>query len=194
MTETSPGPDPGSQGSPSSSPTPGEVRPRRTLERPPSERFHADDGAAPGKARSAGGAGAQEEGRALAAGGLRIAIGIAILGALAIAVLNAVLAVTTGLVAVAGVTAYLVGLALRPGAETDTAGGRTPGVSTGAGRVSLAIVLALLAIGAGAVGAWLVAIPQGNLLGPVDYLGQTLGIVLPVQAVVAMVGAWLGSR
>jgi hypothetical protein len=196
MSETS-SPDPGGPGSPGSSPTPGEVRPRRTLERPPSARFQADQGAASeeaGAGAGTGGAGAQGSGRALTTGGLRTAIGIAILGAVAIAALNAVLAVTTGLVAVAGVTGYLIGLALRPGSMVDALGGRTPGVSTGANRVSLAIELALLAVAAGAAGAWLVAIPQGNLLGPIDYLGQTLGILLPVQAVAAVVGAWLGSR
>jgi hypothetical protein len=132
------------------------------------------------------------------------AVGFAALGAVASALLNAVFAVTIGLVAVSGVTGYLVGAALRT-PLADRAGDRpTGGAAAGAGgrptaasrsnRIALAVLVALVAVLAGALGAWLVAIPQGNLLGPIDYLGQTLGIVLPVQAVAAIVGAWLGSR
>lgn len=188
MSETPPIPDPGGSGSPSSSstPAPGDVRPRRTLDRPPSARFQAAQGAAstgPESAAAAAAAAAQRP------GGTRTAVAIAILGAVASAGLNAILAVTTGLVAVAGLTAYLIGLALRQNPPA-----RAPCRSAGTSHAGLAIVLALFSVAAAAAGAWLVAIPQGNLLDPLDYLGQTLGLVLAGQGLAAVLGAWLGSR
>ena len=109
---------------------------------------------------------------------------IAALGAATIVVLNGLLTVTTGLLAVAAVTGYLVGQVLR-----------TVGSSTqGTGRVGLAVGLVVAAVLAGALGTWLLSIPQGGVLGPVDYLGEAMGLLLPGQLLVGGVAAWLGSR
>ena len=164
-------------------PTPGDIRPRRTLGQPPSARFErADSGAV--------GAPAARQGP-LGAGTVA---GIVILGTAAIIVLHAVLAVTTGLLAIAALVGYLLGQALRAGGAGVRAGGTGDGPAAGANSVAGAIVLALAVVAAGAIGSWLVAIPQGNQLGIAEYLGQTVGIVLPAQALAAVAGAWLGSR
>lgn len=164
---------------------PGDVRPRRALEQAPSVRYGtADTGekVATGRTALRGG---------------RAALLVATGGAAVIVVLNVVLAVTAGLVAIAAVTGYLVGGALRGvSAEVPpvTAGAGVLGSSRGRG-IALAMAVAVGSVLAGALGTWLVSVTaQGGTLGPLDYLAATMGILLPIQILAAAGAAWLGSR
>ncbi len=114
---------------------------------------------------------------------------IAVIAAAAIALLGGLLAITAGLVAVPGVAAYLVGQALR---ASDGPGSSAPGAPTS--RTAAAIGLAIAVVLVGVLGSWLLSLPQGGVLGPLDYLGQTLGLLVPVMIAIAAVAAWLGSR
>lgn len=151
-------------------PSPGE----RRLERPPSDRY-LDTTTAATPTTPAGSAG-----RALAAGFLAGLVGIA-----ATIVLGGVLGVTTGLLVVAGATGWGVALA------TVAGGGRAlrPGV-----RRWLAVALAIDAVVLGQLGLWLYARAEGGVLPPLDYLAQTFGLLVPLQAVVAVGIAWWAAR
>lgn len=111
------------------------------------------------------------------------AIGIAIAGAALIAVLNGLLAISPGLVVVTFLATYYAAHALAataPGARGSRLG------------VSLALGLAMIL--AGALGSWALSLPQGGVLGPVDYILQTMGPLVAVLVGASAAGAWLGSR
>jgi hypothetical protein len=99
-------------------------------------------------------------------------------GALAVVIVYGVLAVTTGLLAIAGATGYVLGIVLRG--------------SPSAGSWSLLVAAASMAVGI--AGGWLVSLAQGGVAGPLDYVAQTLGVLALVVPLVAAAGAWLGSR
>jgi hypothetical protein len=101
------------------------------------------------------------------------------------AVLGGVLAVSAGLLVVAGVTGWAVAAALRAGAGPHLDRARL-------GRPAL--VLATLAVAVGQLGLWLYARSEGGVLGPVDYLAETFGFLVPLQFVVAWVVAWAAAR
>lgn len=128
--------------------------------------------------------------------GGRAALGIAVAGALVMLALNVLLTITFGLVAVAAVTGYLVGGALRERAAGMPAAAGAGSLGSARDRgMALTMALAVGAVLSAALGTWLVAIvAQGGSLGPVDYLAQTMGILLPVQVLVAAGTGWLGSR
>jgi hypothetical protein len=152
---------------------PGEVPPRRRLDRPPSERFGPP--ATPPDVDP----GASESASSIAQlHGTGPALAVAALGAVALIVLYGVLATTIGLLAIAGGTGFVVGLALRGG---DGA----------AGRAALITVAALLL---GIVGSWAVSLAEGGVASPVDYIGQTLGPLAVIVPIVGAAAAWLGSR
>ena len=89
---------------------------------------------------------------------------------------------TGALLVVAVVVGILVGLAVALGAGRSL---------RPAARRWLAVALALAAL-AVAVGVnWALS---GMFLGPVDYLAQVYGLLVPLQAVLAAVGAVAGSR
>jgi hypothetical protein len=92
-------------------------------------------------------------------------------------VVYGVVATTVGLLAIAGVTGFLVGL----GARGTAASGVAPAVA------AASMVLGIL-------GGWLVSIIQGGVVGPLDYVAQTLGVLALAVPVVAVVGAALGRR
>jgi hypothetical protein len=158
------GPDPGQ-------PTPGE----RRLARPPSDRYRTDE-PAPADAEDSGGS----PGRAVAFGGLT---GIAV--AAAIAVLGGVVLLTAGLIAVAVLGGWAIAIAVRAGS-----GGTLPAQR----RTVLAAVLAGLAVLGGQLGLWLFARYEGGVLGPVDYLAETFGLLVPLELAAAVVAAWWASR
>lgn len=110
------------------------------------------------------------------------AIAIAVVGGAVLVVVEGVLNVTTGLLFVAGVAAALVGL-------TAAASPRPrPWIRRFAMAVAGAMVLA------GALGAWLVALAEGGVLGLLDFLWATTGVLVPFELVIALVAAAWGAR
>lgn len=95
------------------------------------------------------------------------------------------LAVSAGLLVVAGATGWAVALGLRVGAGESLSTGR---------RVRLALGLALLAVVLGQLGLWLYARTEGGVLGPLDYLGETFGPLVPLELVAAALASWLAAR
>lgn len=96
-----------------------------------------------------------------------------------------VLAVSAGLLIVAALTGRAVGLGVVIGAGSSLADTR---------RVALASALAIGAVALGQVGLWLYAQTEGGVLSLVDYLGQTFGILVPVQVALAGAVAWWSAR
>jgi hypothetical protein len=108
-----------------------------------------------------------------------------IAGAGAITVLGGVVGVTAGLLLVAAVTGWAVGTTL-------TAGGGAA-ISRSA-RPWMAIAVALGAVALGSLGLWLYARTEGGVLPPVDYLAETLGPLVPLEAGLAAATAWWSAR
>jgi hypothetical protein len=61
-------------------------------------------------------------------------------------------------------------------------------------RIRLAVGLALLAVVVGQFGLWLYARTEGGVLGPLDYLGETFGLLVPSELLAASMVAWLTAR
>jgi hypothetical protein len=101
-------------------------------------------------------------------------------GALAIA-LGGILALSAGLVVIAAVVGLIVGWVLRGPASQ----GRSMAVA--------AVGIALLGVATGQLWLWVIALLEGGVLGPLDYLAQTFGFLVPAQFIVAGLGAWLGA-
>ena len=99
--------------------------------------------------------------------------------------LGGVLTLTGGLFAVAAVIGYATTLALRVGAGS-TIGDRR--------RAWLALGLALASVALGQLGLWLYALTEGGVLSLVDYLGEVFGPLVPIQAVIAGLVAWVTAR
>ena len=117
--------------------------------------------------------------------GLVFATVAAIGGAAAILVLGGVITLTAGLVVVAAVTGWAVAQALRVGAGQELTGGR---------RTATAVAIALAAVALGQLLLWLYARTEGGVLPIGDYLGETFGILVPLQAIAAGVAAWVTAR
>lgn len=147
----------------------------RRLERPPGDRFTTTAGAAPGEPVAAGSPGR----------GLVWAAAVAAGGAVALVVLAGAFAVSAGLVVVAAVLGRFVALALRAGSG---------GTVTGGARVGAAVALSGAGVVVAQLGIWLYARSEGGALGIADYLGQTFGWLVPLQAVVAAAAAWWSGR
>ncbi|HEV8282606.1 MAG TPA: hypothetical protein VGQ02_12145 [Candidatus Limnocylindrales bacterium] len=143
----------------------------RRLARPPSERYRAvEEPATPVGTR---------------ARGITWGMATAILGAAAITVAGGLLAITAGLLVIAGVVGWAVALAV------VNAGGASPG---GARRVGTAITLALTGVALGQLGLWLLARQEGGVLSPLDYLAEVFGILVPLELAIAGLVAWWRSR
>jgi len=141
----------------------------RPLERPPGERYveaeDPRDAAAPPTASRA----------------ILVAILLMLAGAALIVVLGGVFSLSAGLLVVAGVIGWAVGGSISMGR----------GMSVDAGmRRWLAIALAVASIVLGQVGLWLYAATEGGSLGLVDYLVQSRGLLVPLEALVAGCLAW----
>ena len=157
-------------------PTPGE----RRLAHPPSDRYRT----AETDAAEATAAGSGETGASVARG-VVLAIVAGIVGAVAIVLLGGVLAVSAGLVVVAAATGWVVGAALTFGAGELLAPRR---------RVVLAVGIAFVAIVFAQIGLWQYALREGGVLPLVDYLGEVFGPLVPIEAVAAVVVAWIAAR
>lgn len=103
------------------------------------------------------------------------------LGAVAL-VVGGVIGVTAGLVVIAAVVGVAVGMSLRVRAGTPRPV-----------RV-VATALALGGVGLGWVLLWFVAMFEGGALGPIDYLVQAYGILVPVSLGLCGAGAWIAAR
>jgi hypothetical protein len=170
VTEPSHEPIEGPTDGPSSTRQPGE----RRLPHPPSDRYRAPEAEAP--VVDPGASAARGVGYALAAG---------VVGAAAMTVLGGVLAVSAGLLVVAGVTGWGVAAGLRAGAGPHL---------DRAGLHRIALLLGTIAVAGGQLGLWLYARSEGGVLGPLDYLAETFGFLVPLQFIVACVVARATAR
>ncbi|CAN5577544.1 hypothetical protein BH20CHL7_BH20CHL7_18780 [soil metagenome] len=154
-------------------PDPGE----RRLARPPSDRFTA-----PPTAEVAADQGDTQGsvGRALAFGALTVAAG----AALAV-VLGGPLALSAGLLVLWATVGYLVGHAVRIGGA---------GAVASPARPAIAVALALAGVVLAQVGLWWNASTEGGVLPLIDFLAQTYGVLIPLQAALAAALAWWSSR
>lgn len=109
----------------------------------------------------------------------------ALVSAALIVLFGGVLAVSAGLLIVAALTGRAVGLGVVIGAGSSLADTR---------RVALAIALATGAVVLGQVGLWLYAQTEGGVLSLIDYLGETFGILVPLQVALAAAVAWWSAR
>ena len=140
----------------------------RRLARPPSERYVVREvDAEPAVA---------DPRRALALAAL-----LAIAGAAAITVAGGLLAITAGLLVIAGALGWAVAVVLSRGSEAT-------------GRRWMAPTLAVFGVALGQVGLWLLARQEGGTLGLLDYLAETFGPLVPLQLGIAAVVAWWQAR
>jgi hypothetical protein len=147
---------------------PSEAPGERRLARPPSERY-----AAPPVEKPVGAAAPR---RAIALAGL-LAVG----GAVAITLAGGILAMTAGLVVIAVAVGWAIGAVLTQDVE-------------GSRRRWIAPVLAILGVGLGQLGLWLVARQEGGTLGLVEYLSEVFGLLVPLEFAAAGVVAWWQAR
>ena len=156
-------------------------RPGRQLERPPGERYMAPRG---GRRDDAGPA------RSVLIAAVVKAVFAGVLGSVVLYAVGALLSSSAGLVFVAGLTGTAVGLliarAAAPGRGDEAALTRREATRLGVGIALGAVVLA-------AVGTWLHAVGEGGALGLVDYLLETFGIVVPLELLIAAIGAAWGA-
>jgi hypothetical protein len=147
---------------------PREAPGERRLARPPSERYAAPPVEEP----------AEAEGRRR---GIALAGLIAVGGAVVITLAGGILAMTAGLVVISVAVGWAIGAVLAQGAE-------------GSRRRWIAPVLAILGVGLGQLGLWLVARQEGGTLGLVDYLDEVFGFLVPLELAAAGVVAWWQAR
>jgi hypothetical protein len=155
-------------------PEPGDRPPPGLLARAPGARYAST-------ARVEGGSAS----RASATRPALVGVVVAAIGAAILVVLTGPLSVTTGLLLVAAAVGWAIGLAVKLGGGAALGGGRS---------AAIAVVLALGACVVGWVGAWAWSRATGGALGPVDFLGEVYGILVPAQAAFAVTGAVFGSR
>jgi hypothetical protein len=117
--------------------------------------------------------------------GVAIAVALAAVGALAIIVLGGVLAISAGLIVTAAASGWAVGLGLRTGARATL---------TRTNRSRLALALAIGSVAVGQLGLWLYARTEGGVLGPLEYLGETFGLLVPLEVLAASIAAWISAR
>ena len=154
-------------------PSPGE----RRLARPPSERYREAEARATAAASSP---------RAVSpARGLGLGLLVGLGGAAVIVVLGGILALTLGLIVVAGAIGWLVAVAVGFGAGATLPASR---------RASAAAGLALLGVLLGQVGLWLYAASEGGVLSLPDYLGEVYGPLVPLELTLAGAVAWATAR
>ena len=155
---------------------PVQVPGERRLDRPPSDRYRTAEAGTAEDATTSGAAPAR---------GIAFAGVVAIAVAAAITVVGGVLLVSAGLVVLAAAGGWAVAIALKVGA-----GATLPRTA----RIWLATGLALGAIVLGQVGLWLFARSEGGVLPIVEYLGQTFGPLVPLQALAAAIAAAWSAR
>ena len=153
----------------SQEPEPGE----RRLDRPPSDRYVAPQDAEPQPAPGS-------VGRAVAYGA-----GAALVGALLTILLGGIVALSAGLLVVWATAGDVIGMLTKLG------GGAAVPTSS---RALLAVVVALVGVALGQLGLWWYAGTEGGVLPLVDYLAETFGLLVPLQALLAAGFAWWGAR
>lgn len=154
-------------------PTTGEVVPkavRRTLDRPPSERYRGIDGDGPSATPSGSGR------RALAG-----ALVPGIVGGGLLVLFGSPLSLSEPLVAVALALGIGTGLGARRGG-----GSRVPARR----RKTLAVAVAVIAVVAAELVVWRLALAEGGVLGFTDYELQAFGPVSILQPLAAALAAW----
>jgi hypothetical protein len=112
------------------------------------------------------------------------AVAAGLIGAVILFVFAGPLSFSAGLVVVALFVGRIVGLSTRAG------GARVEP----AARTSVAVVVSLVAVTLGLLAAWASAVAAGGSLGPLDYLNETLGPLVPLQYIVATLAAWWSTR
>ncbi len=161
----------------SQTPTPGE----RRLARPPSERYADEAASGPADETPTPGPGTTgSTGRAIAG-----ALGIALGGIVLTVLFGGVMALSAGLLVLWGAAGYLIGQAVRIG------GGDALGTTA---RMVSAVGVALVGVLVAQLGLWWYAGLEGGVLPLVDYLGQTFGVLVPLQVALAAALAWWGQR
>jgi hypothetical protein len=141
-------------------PTDGPDRPDRPqLDRPPGDRYGSSRDAAltPGRFER-----------------VQAPLAVAIGGVVAFVLLGGVLAVTAGLIVVAGAIGWLTGLLVRPPLR--------------AAAIAVGIVVL------GLLGVWLFGRWEGGVLDPIDYLAEVEGFVVPIELLAAGALAAAASR
>jgi hypothetical protein len=157
-------------------PDPGERRPgERRLERPPGERYATEAGAP-----ETGATQTTSTARGVAYG---LAAGLALVAATVL--LGGVLSVSAGLLVAAAAGGWGIGVGVRTGARASLPVGT---------RGWLAAVTAAGSVVVGQVGLWLYARSEGGVLSMPDYLGQTFGVLVPLQIAIACAAAWWSAR
>jgi hypothetical protein len=107
-------------------------------------------------------------------GETRAPLAVAAGGVVAFVVLGGILAVTAGLIVLAGLIGWLIGLLVRPPAR--------------------AALVAVVTAVAGLIGIWLFGRWEGGVLNPIDYLAEVQGIIVPLQLLAAGGMAAAASR
>jgi hypothetical protein len=167
---------------------PGDRPPRRLLEHAPSERYAASGaagagggqpGSGPARARGSVDRGGESRGLRRA---ILVGLGAAALGAAVHVAFAVLLLATGGLLVVAATLGFAVGALVRYGAGSRVRAGAVRGVGL---ALALAAIVAALAIN------WSLS---GEYLGPLDFLTQVYGALVPLQVAAAAAGALAGTR
>ena len=149
----------------------------RRLARPPSDRYRPADSAADVDA-NAGPPGS-------AARGVLYGALASLAGVLVTVLLGGGLALSAGLLVIWASAGHAVGLATRIGAGPALVAPR---------RTWIVVGLALVGVASGQVGLWWYAGTEGGVLPLMDFLGQTYGVLVPLQAILASGFAWWAAR
>jgi hypothetical protein len=167
---------------------PGDSPPRRLLEHAPSERYAASGAAGAGGGPPGGGLARDHAGldrggenhglpRAFLLGLVAAALGAAVHVAFAVLLLA-----TRGLLVVAATLGFAVGALVRYGAGSRVRAGAVRGLGL---ALAIAAIVAALAVN------WSLS---GEYLGPLDFLAQVYGALVPLQVAAAAAGALAGTR
>ena len=152
---------------------PGEHR----LARPPSDRYRSADSSTDVDA-DAGPTGS-------AARGVLFGVLAMLAGVLVTVLLGGGLALSAGLLVIWAAGGNAIGLATRIGGGPALTAPQRTGVAVG---------LALAGVALGQVALWWYAGTEGGVLPLMDFLGQTYGVLVPVQVVLAAGFAWWAAR
>lgn len=154
-------------------PDAGDRPPQGVLDRAPGDRYaEPDDGALAADPRTP-------------VRGILLALLAGLAGAGLIVVLGGPLAVSAGLLVASLLTGRFVAEGLKLGAGATIPRAR---------RGWLALGIAFLAVAVAQAGLWLFARYEGGVLGPLDYLAQTFGPLVPLQLALAAIAAWWSAR
>lgn len=114
---------------------------------------------------------------------------VAAVGAVAIVGMGGALAYPFGLPFIGAGMGIAVGLLTARAAVPENGATAVPRRTV----VRVAIGLAVAGLVAGFLGLWLFAVSEGGTLGPLQYLSETFGLLVPGVAFVTVVTAWWGA-